>query len=405
LAPRLFFFFYVFFLAGCASYQTKVSPARDHLAQGNCAAAIAGFEALAQPESGDQLVYLLDYASALQICEDYKKSNEIFLRAERLAEQSDYHSVSRVAGATFLNEEMIQYKGDTFEKLFINASLALNFIKLGQLDSALVEVRKLNQKFTKLSAEDKKPFELNAFSKYLSGLIWELDKKFDDACIDYKDSFFLDTSYRQVGQDMLRACWRAKRHDEFKTLAKRMSATDEEIALAKVPRKAEVVVVLLQGWGPRKVPRDSISARLVPRPSQTSHIRLKLGESTHISSPIYSVSQAAIRTLENDYAALVARRIAARAAKEILADQVRQKDSALGAAAWLVMVASERADLRQWSVLPETIHVLRVPLNPGDHQALATGLDASGAETETFPETSLKLRAGEQKLLILRTLK
>ena len=58
-------------------------------------------------------------------CKDYKKSNEVFLKADKLSEQIDYQSVSRVAGATLLNEEMVQYKGDTFEKLFINASAAL----------------------------------------------------------------------------------------------------------------------------------------------------------------------------------------------------------------------------------------------------------------------------------------
>ena len=134
-------------LSGCATYQNKVAPARDLLSNRQCEPALKTLEDLSNVVDGDQLVHLLDYAGALQVCGDYKKSNQIFLKAEKLADEIDYHSVSRLAGATLMNEEMVQYKGDTFEKLFLNVSLALNFMQLGQFESALVEVRKINQKF------------------------------------------------------------------------------------------------------------------------------------------------------------------------------------------------------------------------------------------------------------------
>ena len=42
---------------------------------------------MSKKENGDQLVYLMDFGSALQICGDYKKSNDVFLQAERLSEK------------------------------------------------------------------------------------------------------------------------------------------------------------------------------------------------------------------------------------------------------------------------------------------------------------------------------
>lgn len=369
--------------------------------------ALKNLEDLSSSQDGDQLVYLMDYASALQICGDYKKSNDIFLKAEKLSDENDYHSASRITGATLFNEEMLQYKGDTFEKLFLNVSLALNYIQLHNFDDALIEVRKMNQKFVKLNSENKKNFELNSFSKYLSGLIWEADKKYDDACIDFKDAYFLDTNYRSVANDMLRTCWRAHRTDEYLTLTKKISATPEEIKKSKENQKTELILIFLQGWGPRKVPRpnDNISAHLIPVMSQTQQLKAEINNQFYLSEPVYNVEAAAIQTLNDDYGALVARRLSARVAKEVLAHQIRQKDHALGAVAWLAMVASERADLRQWSIFPKTFQVIRIPVEAGENKIKLTGLDLNKNISEQMPELIFKINSGEKKFQIVRSLK
>lgn len=402
------------FLTGCATYQSSVSPARDLLASGQCEASLKLLEPLAVKDNGDQLVHLMDYGSALQICGDYKKSNQIFLQATKLADQVDYHSASRVVGATLLNEEMVQYKGDTFEKLFLNVSLALNYIQMGQFDDALVEVRTMNQKFVKLQGEEKRSFELNSFSKYLSGLIWEATKKYDDACIDFRDAYFIDPFYRKVAADMLRTCWKAHRTDEFNMLVKKINATPEEIKTAKEPNKAELIIIYMQGWGPRKQPRpeNRVFPTLVSVSSQTQFVRADLLDGTKqktiesfTTQPVYSVEKAAIDTLNADYTSLVARRIGSRVAKEVVADQIRQKDKLLGNLAWLAMVASERADLRQWSIFPRTIQVMRIPVNPGPQSFHLTGLDGSMNSSEKMSDLDINIRGGEKRFQLVRTLR
>lgn len=400
-------------ISSCATYQSKVTPARDNLINGDCTGALQKLEALALQKNDDQLVYLMDYGSALQICGDYKKSNQIFLQAERLGDEVDYHSVSRIAGATLFNEEMIQYKGDTFEKLFLNVSLALNFIQLGDLDAAMVEVRKINIKFNKYKLDEKQSFEMNSFSKYLAGLIYEAQKQFDDACIAYKEAYFLDEGYTQVGEDMLRACWKARRTDEFNTLAKKMSASVEQISEAKKDFSTEAIFVFMQGWGPRKSARPEAPTfpRLIPIFSQTSRLKIEVlnpdqsVKSTFESDSVYSFETAAIKTLDADYNSLVARRIGARVAKEVMADQIRQRDSALGAVAWVAMVASERADLRQWSIYPKSMHVLRVPLKAGQQILKLSGLSSGGTPTEQFADQTFKISTGQKKLFMVRSLR
>src|SRR5689334_14642284 len=107
----------VFVLSACSTYQTKVGHARDLMRDGNYEKAVSVLEPLANAESDDQLVYLLDYGVALQLAGRYDDSIKAFLKADKLAEIQDYHSLSRVAGLLLLNEGMVQYKGEDYEKL------------------------------------------------------------------------------------------------------------------------------------------------------------------------------------------------------------------------------------------------------------------------------------------------
>ncbi len=404
------------FLSSCATYQGNVTLARDHLSNGRCEEALKLLQIESEKVNGDQLVYLLDYASALQICGQYKKSSEVFQRADQLSEQIDYHSISRITGATLLNEEMIQYKGDTFEKFFINAAAALNYLQLNEPDSAMVEVRRINEKYSKLQTENKKKFELNSFSQYLSGLIYESEGQYDDACISYKSAYQLDVSYRAVGLDMLRGCWLARRTQEFDQLVKKVSPSPEELNKIKQKSKNEILIVFMQGWGPRKSARHEqvTMPYLVPVTNLTRKLQVELIPKSDVASIkvtselVYNVEKAAIQTLEDDYAALIARRVGARVAKEVLADQVRQKDQLLGTITWLVLVASERADLRQWSTLPQTIQVVRLPVPKGASKIKLSGLDVNNQISEGFSEVDLIPNSNgsiNKKIYLVRSLK
>lgn len=395
-----------FFLSACATHQSRLSPAQRDLLSGNCANATKTLDDLSSKDSDDQLLFLMEYGSALQICKDYRKSNEIFLKADKLSEQLDYISATRVLGATLLNEEMLQYKGDIFERLFINISLALNYIELQQPDEAMVEVRRINEKYNKFSAEEKSSYELNSFAQYLSGLIWESDNRYDDACISYKAAYRLDTSYRAVALDMLTACWRAKRYQEFNLLVAEVRPSEDEMIFVKRKNKNEKIVLFLQGLGPKKMPRpdNHIYPYLVPSNNVIKRLTVNFLDEKDTyqnasSRQVYSVEKAAIATQEADYSSLAARRLGARVAKEIAADQIRQKDKALGNIAWLVMVASERADLRNWTLLPESIQVIRI-IPAKNSKISVVGLNRFDVESEKFQDIDLAENENKKFFLI-----
>lgn len=394
--------------AGCASYQTKVEQARRDLVR-DPAAAIKIFEPLAKEEGKDQLVYLLDYATALQVAGQYDESVKNFLAAERLSELKDYHSISRVAGSLLLSEDVVQYKGDDFEKVLINGMNAMNFLELGQLDSALVEVRRLNEKLYKLKLDGKNEFNQSPLAFYLSAMIWEADKKFDDAYIAYADAYKVAPHYRPLREDLVRAAIRAQRDDEVEKWQKAFPEVKVKPEW-KDRTRGEIAVVFLRGWGPRKYPRPEAprfpklisifsaigNAEIAVLPRSPAAINPELTTpkpapkpvATAISDPLYSVDEVAIKALDEDYARLVASRVVGIAAKAVVADQIRQKNELLGAVAWVAMNVADQADLRQWSTLPQSFQVARVPVPAGHYtvQLRANGTAATMSRDVSVPK-------------------
>lgn len=394
-------------LVGCATYQSKVQGARDALVSRDYETAIKELKPLAEKENDDQLVYLLDYGVALQVAGRISESNNILLKADRLAEQIDYQSVSRIAGSLALSEEMVQYKGDTFEKIFINAYLAMNYLAIGQLDDALVEARRINEKYLKYRADEKKSFEMNSFSKYLSALIWEADRKYDDAYIAYEETYKIDPSISTIREDLIRSAKLARRMDTYKDWKKKFPEVLEESSWYD-KNLGELVVIYQQGWGPRKTanPNEFRLPVLMPVYSETQNALLTIQDKGYRSREVYDVQKAAIDTLNEDQGILVAKRVAGIATKAVLSDQIRQKNELLGDLAWIAMNVADRADVRQWSMLPQTIQTIRVQLRPGKYKFFLQGLNFSSTPTgENFEGQDVEIRAGQKKFIVWRSLK
>ena len=406
LTPLVGLFFILSFSA-CATYQSKVQTARDALTHHNYDEALKVLEPLAAKEDGDQLVYLLDTGVAYQVAGKIKDSNNTFLKADRLSELVDYQSISRVTGSLVLNEEMVQYKGDTFEKIFINAYLAMNYLELGNLEDALVEARRINEKYTKYRQEEKQKFELNPFSKYLSALIWDASRSYDDAYIAYAEAYKLDPTIQGIDQDLIRSAKLARRMDTYQDWKKKFPQVKEDPNWYN-KSMGELVVIYQQGWGPRKVNSNNQYRfpALRPTPSETKSARLSIeGRPGELSHSIYDVEHAAIQTLQEDYGVLVAKRIAGLASKAVVADQVRQKNQLLGDLTYIALNIADRADLRQWSTLPQTIQLIRVPLAAGTYQFNLEGLNAMGSLTgEKLDKQTVEIKAGQKKFVVWRSL-
>lgn len=392
-----------FALVGCVSYQARVRQARADLANGQAAAAATFFAEKASQEGNDQLLYLLDYGIALHQAGDLEKSNKILLEADHLAELKDYTSLSREAGSLFTSEALIQYKSERFENILINVYMALNYTLLGDYENALVECRRIDTKIykQKLENEDERK---SFFARYLSAMIWEEQGKWSEAYIDYNNAYKINPNVNYLRKDLIRMAWRAGRsqtlrqwlhefpHYELKDIKNEMAST------------GELVFIYQQGWIPRKYPRPENFRfpYLVPQNAAYSQAVVEVdGEKQKPTENLYNVGAEAIRTLDNDFNYLVAKKIIGIVAKQVVADQIRQKNKGLGALALIAMNAADQADLRQWSTLPDSFQMTKVSLPPGSHHVKIWAQGSAGEKL--IYDATVTIKKGKKTFISRRT--
>lgn len=395
-------------LSACATYQSKVNNAREAMRRGQPADAAKDLEPLANKEGDDQLVYLLDYATVLQQAGRYQDSAKTFGRAEKIADIQDYHSLSKITSSLLLSEEMVQYKGDDYEKVLINAINAINYLEMGETDDAMVEVKRLNEKLYKFKFEAKRDYQQNPYAFYLSALIYEANGKFDDAYIAYKNAYEVAPNYQPLREDLIRSAIRAQRPEEVE----KWKARFPEVKIKpewQDKSYGEIVLVLMQGWGPRKQPRPEAPRfpHLVPVYSDVQMARLQVeGVGDARTYPIFSVQDVAIKTLNDDYTRLVASRVGGVVAKDVVSDQIAQRNKLLGALTYVALNAADRADLRQWSTLPQSFQFARIPVKAGKYKVTAAGLTGYGSPSgEQMPAREVEVKPGHKAFLSWRTVR
>ena len=76
---------------------------------------------------------------------NYKNSSADLQEAERLIKEADTKSVTENVASYIANDNTKEYAGEDFENIYINVFNALNYYNQGDVDGALVEIRKLTQ--------------------------------------------------------------------------------------------------------------------------------------------------------------------------------------------------------------------------------------------------------------------
>lgn len=367
----------------CASYQHKLQDTHRLIRNGQPFQASIALKEKASKESDDQVVFLLEYATALQLAGELEDSTQAFLQAEQLTEIQDYHSLSRITGSLLLNEGMVQYKGEDYEKVLINAMLGINFLLKGDTEAALVETRKLNEKLYRYRFEAKRDYEQNPFAFYLAAMIWESGRNWDSAYIDFERVYNLNPNIPYLEQDLIRAAKNARRRETLKEWQKKFPEV-KELSEWNNKEYGELVLIYQQGWGPKKHPHPNWHRipKLYPVTSQTKRAQLVVEDGpVEPTQKIYSVEEVAIKTLDDAYAELITKRVAGVVAKEVVSDQIRQKNQLLGDIAWIGMHLADQADLRQWSTLPESFQIAKVYLKAGTYRVHVQGLSLAGEPT------------------------
>lgn len=442
---RLFFAGFIAMIlsdAGCSSssvftsYTTIMNPLIDGVKSRKFNHALKVLDKYRK--GNDKILYLLERGRIAQIKNDLEVSMEDFeaaIEAVRRREEKAIISASDVGAqtSTFLtNDNAVPYKGDGYEKVFLYHFQAFNYLAKKDIEGAGVEVRRANleqnlalemydnevqkaeekarakrieteqayanlntayHRMDDIAGKVKNSFQ-NAYTFYLSGIVYELLNQPNDAYIDYKKALqiFPDNTY--VQRDVIRLAKDLGMNQELSEYTARfphVRVADEEGGEKR--ETGELVVFFENGLVPQKreikvpipTPNGFLAVAFPVYAAKWSDIEpLSLSEpaSGRIlgeAEPLCYVQALAVKSLMEKVPGMVARHLFRSATKA--AFQWQTKDSA-GTAGTIISslynVVSEKADLRSWLTLPRDVQILRKHLSAGTHQ-LHLEHKASGA--------------------------
>ena len=254
--------------------------------------------------------------------------------------------------------------------------------------------------------EGERKYKLNPFAKYLAGFLYERSGEFDSAYIDYKAAYDLRPDFRGLHLDLIRMARKLRRWNDLDRWKKQFQLTPSEQKRVFLPLEkasAEVLVIFQNGISPRKTSHENFYSipRFIARynPVEVAKIRVDGGkvEYTH---PLFDVEATAIQNLEDNYAGLIAKKLAGIVAKEVVSSGVEKATDSplLGGIARLFFYASDRADIRSWSLLPKDFQVYRMALSAGPH---VIEISLEGIENYS-KRLELSLKPGEKKIVNFR---
>lgn len=160
----------------------------------------------------DRVIYYLEEGMLYHYAGFYNESNSSLTLAENAIEELITKSISKGILSGVLNDNALDYVGEDYEDIYINIFKALNYMHLSNLDSALVEIRKVNDKLNFLevkyqgeidsfnsseginipSAEFN--FYNSAFARYLGTISYRQDGELDDSRIEKE---YLESAYNE----------------------------------------------------------------------------------------------------------------------------------------------------------------------------------------------------------------
>lgn len=403
-------------LQSCASYREHALSMREGLLAGRPDVALAIAEKI-DPEQ-KEIIISLDKGMLRRINDDFSGSNQSLEAAKQAIEKLYGTSVSENLAAITINDTSRGYEGDRYEQLLLHAYMAMNYIQLGQLDDARVEMLQANVKMMEWGDEPQE----DAFLRYLEGIIYENLGEFDNALISYRkatmaykgtaDNFnahhFIPLTLQK---DLLRLLARQNLLTEYESYKNEFDRPD--FAPVKASEQlGELVVILNNGLAPIR------STAVVPIFSS------QVQQNLHIAFPVYREPRkrlyAARVQVDNrqyplekveDVDGLARRALAAAIPKIMLRATARavvkyntqhsaqERDPLAGFLMTVTNLITESADTRSWTTLPQEIQLQRISLPVGVYPVEIQLLNADGLSIDIIHEI-VTIKPGRSSFVI-----
>lgn len=389
-------------------------------------------------------LYYLEEGLLHHFASNYQQSNQSLAKAEGIMDELYTRSISKQAVSFLINDNTIPYRGEDFENALVNLFMALNYAEAGQREDAVVEARKVDNKLNVINSrydDDKKNvYKEDAFIRFLMGILYEADGEVNDAFISYRkaEEIYRNDYANNYGVSapslLIENLLSTAKELDFKEEIAEIQASYPDVKYMDPAQKkdmAEVYCIHYNGMGPEKVEKrwfqpmpDGYIAKIAYPEFQRKNYQIHHGDvflrnvatgqgyqfDTVMMEDIGSI---AVTNLENRLMRIKVKAIA-RATTKYLATKTASKvaedqgGSMLGllvkVAGNIAAVATEKADLRHWRMLPAEIRIGRAVIPPGEYEASIRFLNASGLEISKRQLQNITVQAGEKKFLSDQTL-
>lgn len=323
-----------------------------------------------------------------------------FLRAYEVIHSVGVNDGGRTLGAVLVDEKLRVWKGEPFERAMVSFYLGVVYSILGDLNNAR-------------AAYENALFRLRDFDDDRDQLrADELESNFTLA------SIMLGRTWQRLGRDDLASA-------AFRR-AVELQPSLGELADPNVHRRSNVLLVVDQGYGPRRATRfDGSVLAFEPTPQMVGppptpkvfigNVLYPLGNVTQPPVDLLALAQErrwqSIDTIRATKSAVGTGMIVGSvimADRGLNASGARQRtDLAVAAgllAGGLLLKATSQADVREWGLLPRSTYLLPLSLNPGTYDISVEFSDGSRAAVTGLPapalpnETVVYLRASRARL-------
>ncbi|MDW3190914.1 MAG: hypothetical protein R8G66_01030 [Cytophagales bacterium] len=368
-----------------------------------------------------EFLYYANHGVVSSMLKDYENSNVQFEKAYLYGE--DYRQNPLNVAASFLvNPKLVKYPGEDHEHLLLLYYKALNYLKLGDKEAALVECKRLNNRLNDLSDRYKsdKKYKRDAFIHNLMGIIYEANGEYNNAFIAYRNAYdiyqedftqlFALSAPEQLKQDLLRSAYLTGFDDQVRKYEKEFGVKyqhqptpngelvffwhnglgpikDEwSVNFTVLPGGDGVVTFVNEDFGfnfPFAYDYDEEEEggsltdleffrvafpKYVERPMTHSSATLKLGKQKKELELAEDINAIAFKSLEQRMVWEFGKSLLRAALKKATEKAAEDESEGLGLVVGLINAITEQADTRNWQTIPHSIYYTRMPLNAGENK-------------------------------------
>lgn len=340
----------------------------------------------------------------------YEASNSYFLDAEVAIEQAFTKSISRGIYALLGNDNQLQYDGEPYEEFYLHAFKALNYIHLNEVESSLVEIRRVIYKVEQLNIRLRGLANTYAGSDTLNSSIdWET--KGTNIQNSPFARYLAASVFAALGQvdaaRIERAQFNRAINEHYHLInSSTQSDTNNSTSINNhslewdVGSNNNLLLLSFTGMAPEKNQQDlriyndywetelKVSLPVLnPYRSEIANVQILVGDSLMGKSILLESMQEVAQDVYTAKMPIIYGRAVLRAISKYTGTRWVEKmpeddDSVithlLEFAGFIYKEGSEKADLRSWSSLPGNVYAFTANLDPGSHEIEIRYLNRNG---------------------------